>query len=153
MNPNQNQGYPGQPGINQQFGQQPGMNQQFGQQQPGMNHQFGQQPGMNQQFGQQPGFAPRNYRQPVIVVGDPVSANKKRSKNLAIISLVSGILSIVFCFFFYVGIILGISGLIEGFVSLGQHRDGRSLAIGGTITSGIGSVLSILSFCIWLILL
>lgn len=144
MNPNQNQGYPGQPGINQQFGQQqPGMNQQFGQ----------QQPGMNQQFGQQPGFAPQNYRQPVIVVGDPVSANKKRSKNLAIISLVSGILSIVFCFFFYVGIILGISGLIEGFVSLGQHRDGRSLAIGGTITSGIGSVLSILSFCIWLILL
>ena len=143
MNPNQNQGYPGQPG----------MNQQFGQQQPGMNQQFGQQPGMNQQFGQQPGFAPQNYRQPVIVVGDPVSANKKRSKNLAIISLVSGILSIVFCFFFYVGIILGISGLIEGFVSLGQHRDGRSLAIGGTITSGIGSVLSILSFCIWLILL
>ena len=89
------------------------------------------------------GFAPQQpYRQPVIIVGNP-EENKRRTKNL-------GILSIVFCIFFYVSIFLGIIGLIQALISLGQHRDGRSHAIAGAITSTIGTVLSIVSFLVWI---
>lgn len=38
------------------------------------------------------------YHQPVIIAGNPAE-DKRRTKNLAIISLVCGILSIVFCIF------------------------------------------------------
>ena len=66
------------------------------------------------------GFAPQQpYRQPVIIVGNP-EENKRRTKNLAIFSLVFGILSIVFCIFFYVSIFLGIIGLIQALISLGR---------------------------------
>ena len=56
------------------------------------------------------------YHQPVIIAGNPAE-DKRRTKNLAIISLVCGILSIVFCIFFYVSIILGIAGLIQALIS------------------------------------
>ena len=80
------------------------------------------------------------YHQPVIIAGNPAE-DKRRTKNLAIISLVCGILSIVFCIFFYVSI------------SLGQHRDGRSHAIAGVITSTIGTVLSVISFLVWILVI
>ena len=92
------------------------------------------------------------YHQPVIIAGNPAE-EKRRTKNLAIISLVCGILSIVFCIFFYVSIILGIAGLIQALISLGQHRDGRSHAIAGVITSTIGTVLSVISFLVWILVI
>ena len=99
------------------------------------------------------GFAPQQpYRQPVIIVGNP-EENKRRTKNLAIFSLVFGILSIVFCIFFSVSIFLGIIGLIQALISLGQHRDGRSHAIAGVITSTIGTVLSVISFLVWILVI
>ena len=60
-------------------------------------------------------------RQQVIVIGEPVP-DKRTTKNLAICSLVLGILAIVFSFLPYIGIILALIALPQGIVSLVQKR-------------------------------
>lgn len=64
-------------------------------------------------------------RQQVIVIGEPVP-DKRTTKNLAICSLVLGILAIVFSFLPYIGIILALIALPQGIVSLVQKRPGKS---------------------------
>ena len=71
-------------------------------------------------------------RQQVIVIGEPVP-DKRTTKNLAICSLVLGILAIVFSFLPYIGIILALIALPQGIVSLVQKRPGKGLAIAGII--------------------
>lgn len=72
-----------------------------------------------------------------------------QSQTLPTVSLVLGIFSILLicC---YLGIPLGVGGLITGYLGLSNsnkdpnHYGGRSLAIGGMITSGIGLAISLL---------
>lgn len=87
---------------------------------------------------------------PVILVGEqhPV---QKRNSNYAATSLALGILSIVLVFVFYVSFVEGLIGLILGIISLSQGRDGRGMAIGGCITSGIGMLISLVVGFLWLI--
>ena len=80
-------------------------------------------------------------RQQVIVIGEPVP-DKRTTKNLAICSLVLGILAIVFSFLPYIGIILALIALPQGIVSLVQKRPGKGLAIAGIITGIFGILLS-----------
>ncbi|MCI8599591.1 MAG: DUF4190 domain-containing protein [Lachnospiraceae bacterium] len=81
------------------------------------------------------------YR-PTVIIGERNPDQK--SSNLAVTSLVLGILSIIFCIVFYISVIMGLIGLILGIVSVAQHRDGRGLAIAGIITNGIGLVLGVI---------
>jgi hypothetical protein len=68
---------------------------------------------------------------------------------LAIVSLVTGILSIICCGL--LGLPLGIAGLVTGFLAKKQIQEsggvqgGDPLALAGMITGGIGVVLSILT--------
>lgn len=80
------------------------------------------------------------YR-PTVIIGERNPG--KKSSNLAVTSLVLGILSIVFCIVFYLSFIMGVIGLIMGIVSVAQHRDGHGLAVAGIITNGIGLLFSI----------
>lgn len=82
-------------------------------------------------------------QQQVIVIGEALP-DKHTTKTLAIYSLVFGILSIILCLIPSVTLILSIIGLIQGIVSIAQHRAGKNLAIAGIITSTIGLLLSIL---------
>ncbi len=81
--------------------------------------------------------------QPVIVVGEQNPEAHKRSNNLAAISLVTGILSLVFFWVPWITFILGMIGLITGIVSLVQHREGHGAAVAGVITSAIGIVVAL----------
>lgn len=96
-------------------------------------------PGYGQQNNQENGQVP--YR-PTVIVGEQ-NPEKSRSSNLAVTSLVLGILSIVFCVIFYVSFIVALVSLIMGIMSLAQHRDGHGLAVGGVITSAVGLLLSL----------
>lgn len=89
-------------------------------------------------------------RGPVIIVGEQYPV-QKRNANYAATSLALGVLSIVLAIVFYVSAVVGIIGLILGIISLSQGRDGRRMAIGGCITSGIGAFLSLVVGFLWLI--
>ena len=89
-------------------------------------------------------------RQQVIVIGEPVP-DKRTTKNLAICSLVLGILAIVFSFLPYIGIILALIALPQGIVSLVQKRPGKGLAIAGIITGIFGILLSILFIVVYVV--
>lgn len=82
-------------------------------------------------------------RDPVIIVGEP-ERDRRQSSSLAVCSLVLGILSIVFCLFPYLSIIIGLVGLIQGIVCLAQRRAGRGMAIAGIVTGVLGVMISIL---------
>ena len=79
-------------------------------------------------------------RQQVIVIGEPVP-DKRTTKNLAICSLVLGILAIVFSFLPYIGIILALIALPQG----------KGLAIAGIITGIFGILLSILFILVYVV--
>ena len=83
----------------------------------------------------------------MIVIGEPVP-DKRTTKNLAICSLVLGILAIVFSFLPYIGIILALIALPQGIVSLVQKRPGKGLAIAGIITGILLSILFILVYVV-----
>ncbi|MDF0531610.1 DUF4190 domain-containing protein [Tsukamurella sp. 8F] len=115
----------GQDPYNQQFG-----GQQFGQQYPGSDP-YGQQPQYPQGgFPGAPGFGTPGY---------PPSA--PGTNNLAIASLVTGILGIC-CFLF------SIAGIITGVISLNQIKQtgegGRGLAIAGIVCGAVTLVLSVI---------
>ena len=86
----------------------------------------------------------------MIVIGEPVP-DKRTTKNLAICSLVLGILAIVFSFLPYIGIILALIALPQGIVSLVQKRPGKGLAIAGIITGIFGRLLSILFIFVYVV--
>ena len=87
---------------------------------------------------------PQQPYQPTIIVGE---REQKGGSNLAVTSLVLGILaillSILLFWAFYIAFILGVIGLIMGIVSIAQHREGKGLAVAGIITSSIGLLISL----------
>lgn len=58
--------------------------------------------------------------------------------GFAIAGMVCGILSILCCCVWYVGLVLAIVGLVLSIISLKQHKPGRGMAIAGVICSAIG---------------
>ena len=78
-----------------------------------------------------------------IIVGE--EDNSRNSSTFAVISLVLGILAVVLiCCIYWFSLIMGVIGLILGIISLVQNRDGKGMAIAGTILNGIAILLSIL---------
>ena len=109
----------------------------------------GPPPGQQPPAGPPPGYGqtpPPAYGQPVYGGGGGGGTNP-----LAIASLVTGILSILCCWAFGVGVLLGGAGLALGFVgkqqiaASGGTQSGDPLALAGMITGGIGVALSLLN--------
>lgn len=69
------------------------------------------------------------------------------SQGLAIASLVLGILAIVTCLVWYIGIVLGVLAIVFGAASV--KKQGRKKAIAGIVTGGIGIALSLL--IVWMV--
>ena len=73
----------------------------------------------------------------------PIASNKK---TLAILSLVFGIVSIVFCLFLpIVWILLAIAGVILGFMSRKREPQAGTMALAGIILSFVGIAANIVS--------
>lgn len=97
---------------------------------------------VQQDWGQQ------NASQKPVVVNE--LAHSKDS--LVAISLVLGILGIVFCWVICVPIILCAIGLVMGIVSIIRTDQHRGLSAAGIVTSAIGLVLSILLHLLYILL-
>ncbi len=80
-------------------------------------------------------------------MSEPHKSEQTASQGLAITSLVLGILAIVTCLVWYIGIVLGALAIIFGAVSL--KKPGRGKAIAGIVTGCIGVVLSLL--IVWVV--
>lgn len=83
------------------------------------------------------------YGRSQVIVGEQDPG--RNSSTFAVVSLVLGILSVVLiCCIYWFSLIMGVIGLILGIISLVQNRDGKGMAIAGTILNGISILLSIL---------
>lgn len=58
--------------------------------------------------------------------------------GFAIAGMVCGILSILCCCVWYLGLVLSIVGLVLSIIALRQHKPGRGMAIAGIVCSAIG---------------
>lgn len=74
-----------------------------------------------------------------------------RNNNLAITSLVLGIISFLLCWAFVIPIIIGIIGIIIGFISLAKKHNGTKIAIAGTVLSIIGLLIGTLFLALYII--
>ncbi len=103
-------------------------------------------------FANQSQVNPQNreiYRQPF--ANPQVSPNTdSKDQILPIISLSSGVLSIVLSFCCYLGILIGPIALITGFIGMSNANktpgiyQGKNLAVIGMILGGVGLVMSII---------
>ena len=75
-------------------------------------------------------------------MGNYQQQRKEGTDVLAVISLVMGILSLVCCCMGF-GVLFGIAGIILGGISI-ANRGGKGVAIGGLVTSIIGTVFSLI---------
>jgi hypothetical protein len=70
----------------------------------------------------------------------PIRSSGGKGKSIA--GMVLGILSVLTCWLPYVGLILGIIGLILSALGL-KNEDARGMAIAGLVTSIIGIILGL----------
>jgi hypothetical protein len=72
----------------------------------------------------------------------------QRRDGMGIAALVLGILTIVLCWTSFIGIILGVVGLVLGLVAHNRAKRGEptsnKMAMSGAITSGVGLALTVL---------
>lgn len=80
-------------------------------------------------------------------MSEPHKTEQTESQGLAIASLVLGILAIITCLVWYIGIVLGVLAIIFGAVSV--KKRGRKKAIAGIVTGSIGVILSLL--IVWVV--
>lgn len=67
----------------------------------------------------------------------------KKNSNRSIICLVFGILSLVFCWTMVLPIVIGISGIIIGIISIASKREGKNMAVVGIALSITGILLGL----------
>ncbi len=130
-----------------------------GQQQPGsapgqnLNPGYGQNPNYNPQAGPYPG---QGYSQPYQGYSQgPVVINQLEHKrdNLAVCSLVFGIMGGVFSWILVIPLVCCIAGLIMGIISLVKTGQHTGLALGGVIVSAISLVISVVFTLLYIVLL
>jgi hypothetical protein len=78
-------------------------------------------------------------------------AVRPRTSGLAIASMVLGILSLVFCWFTYIGVPVGILAIIFGGIAMSQT--GRDPTLGGRGMAIAGLVCGIIGIAIWVLLI
>ncbi len=119
----------------------PGFDPQQGPAVPQQPAPYGNQP---PQFGQQPPYGQYGFdgQQP------------KGGKGMAIASMILGIVSLVLCFYWFLGLPTALVGLILGIVAINRASRnfgaGKGFAISGIVTSGLGLLLGVFMFFVWL---
>ncbi len=145
-----NQPPPPPPPGDQPYGNQPPGNQPPGNQPPGNQPPGGyQQGGYPQQGGQYPPQQGGQYPpQGGGYQGGGYQEQPKKGKGLAIAALVLGVLALLSSLTIVGGIVLGLIGLVLGFIASGKAKrgqaDGRGLAIFGIVLSILGIAISVL---------
>ncbi len=71
-----------------------------------------------------------------------VAVKQQSADGFAVTSLVTGILTIVLCWFWPLALILGVLALVFGLISYNKRRSGMALA--GAICGGVGILLMII---------
>lgn len=71
-------------------------------------------------------------------------APENQTSVFAIISLVAGILSILCCCSQWICVILAVTAIVLGILSMNKEESGRGMAIAGIICGGVGLVLGII---------
>ena len=159
-NNNDNQGYQQNP-YQQNHYQQNQQNQQNPYQQ-NVSPQGTPYPGQNyggpNYGGQQapPPYQGANYgQQPQVYPQGPVVINQLEHKkdNLAVCSLVFGIMGAVFCWLLVIPIVCTIAGLIMGIISLVKTGQHSGVALAGVIVSAISLVLSVIFTLLYILVL
>lgn len=156
---NPNQQNPNQQSPYQQNPYQPNPYQQ-GQQNPYQQNippQGAPYPGQNY-GGQQtpPPYPGAGYgQQPQVYPQGPVVINQLEHKkdNLAVCSLVFGIMGGVFCWILVIPVLCTIAGLIMGIISLVKTGQHSGVALAGVIVSAISLVLSVIFTLLYIIVL
>lgn len=93
----------------------------------------------NQQIFQQPYNSPQRF-----------STSAGKDQTLAIVSLITGAVSIILSWCCYMGIIIGPVALITGFIAINNINkdpdkyDGKGLAIAGMVAGGVGILISLI---------
>ncbi|TDB99485.1 DUF4190 domain-containing protein [Micromonospora fluostatini] len=143
--PSSGQPYGQQPTSGQPYGQQPTSGQPYGQQPYGQPDPYAPPPqapyGQPDPYGQQPGYGAPTYPN----AGYPQPAGQ--NNTLGLLAMILGIASIPLACC-YMGIPLGIAGLVLGFLGKQKADQGQAAnggqAKAGLICGGIGIVLGIL---------
>ena len=86
----------------------------------------------------------------MIIVGEP-ERDKKETSNLAVSSLVLGILTLVFFWVPYLAIITGIIAVIQGIINVAQRRAGQGMAVAGIVTGALGVLISLFLVFLFLV--
>lgn len=94
------------------------------------------------------GSAQQNMPQRPVVINEL----EHKKDSMVTISLVLGILGIVFCWAMVIPIFICLAGLIMGIVSLVKTEQHRGLSVAGIITSSAGLVLSVLLHFLYILL-
>ena len=135
---------PQQPDYASQYNQQP--------QQPDYNAQYNQQPDYNvqQQYGQYDNYPQQQYSQPVNnynVQGDTYSG---KVRAFSIVSLVSGICSLIFCWFGWYGLFFCIPAIIFSSLAKKNYSGKNGMATVGLVFGIIGAVLTVIFGFLWI---
>ncbi len=151
-----------QPGLGEQPSQGQGQQPQqdpYGQQQPqqgyGQAQGYGQPPqqdpyGQQQTYGADPAAYGQQQGYPAAPYGAAgYGAPAGVSSGLAIGALICGILAILFFWCAFIGIPLGIAGVVLGIVAMNKVKagtgGGRGMALAGLITGGLAILLTIVA--------
>ncbi|WP_320985681.1 DUF4190 domain-containing protein [Eisenbergiella porci] len=116
-------------------------------------------PYLGQNYGGQqapPPYQGANYgQQPQVYPQGPVVINQLEHKkdNLAVCSLVFGIMGAVFCWLLVIPIVCTIAGLIMGIISLVKTGQHSGVALAGVIVSAISLVLSVIFTLLYILVL
>lgn len=103
-----------------------------------------------------PSYQGANYgQQPQVYPQGPVVINQLEHKkdNLAVCSLVFGIMGAVFCWLLVIPIVCTIAGLIMGIISLVKTGQHSGVALAGVIVSAISLVLSVIFTLLYILVL
>lgn len=103
----------------------------------------------NDNHAYRPNVTPQGIPQGPVVINQ--LENKK--DNLAVCSLVFGIMGGVFCWILVIPLVCAIAGLIMGIISLVKTGQHSGLALAGVIVSSVSLVLSVLFTLLYFLVL
>lgn len=70
-------------------------------------------------------------------------------KGLAITALVTGIVGLVFCWAWFIGLLSGAAGVVFGIIALRKGQS-KGMSIAGIITGGLGFIVAAILLVIWI---
>lgn len=96
-----------------------------------------------------PDYQQNGYNQPTYSA-DPYPPQSS-TPGLSIAGMVCGILSLITCCFYYIGLPLAILGLIFSIIGMKRNANGKGMAIAGIVTSAIALAIIVILLIIVLV--